>query len=156
MTKTELLNKAARNGEERLLLARVLDKLELARRRLIFEELFTLTCGLALLRTRREQAAGAAFRRAPLAEFEALLPFPLTGAQRRAVEEAGADLRQPTPMNRLLQGDVGSGKTVVAVSAMAARPPSGPPRSCWPSSTPRPWRACWRAPAWWWTCSPGP
>ena len=88
--------------------------LEQARRRLIFEELFTLTCGLALLRTRREQAAGAAFRRAPLAEFEALLPFPLTGAQRRVMEEVAADTASGAPMNRLVQGDVGSGKTMVA------------------------------------------
>ena len=88
--------------------------LEQARRRLIFEELFTLTCGLALLRTRREQAAGAVFRRAPLAEFEALLPFPLTGAQRRVMEEVAADTASGAPMNRLVQGDVGSGKTMVA------------------------------------------
>src|SRR5207253_4750290 len=50
--------------------------------------------------------------------FHRALPFPLTGAQRRAIGEIGADLAGPRPMHRLLQGDVGSGKTVVAVSAL--------------------------------------
>ena len=52
--------------------------------------------------------------------FVAALPFPLTGAQRRVIDEVNADLAKPVPMHRLLQGDVGSGKTVVAVAAMLA------------------------------------
>ena len=88
--------------------------LALARRRLIFEELFTLTCGLALLRTRRDGADGPAFSAPPTEEFLSLLPFALTGAQRRAMEEMAADMAAGPPMNRLVQGDVGSGKTLVA------------------------------------------
>ena len=87
-----------------------------ARRRLMFEELFCLNLGLTRIRGRRQGQQAAPFPRQDLGAFTARLPFPLTGAQRRAVEEAGADLRQPTPMNRLLQGDVGSGKTVVAAA----------------------------------------
>ena len=85
-----------------------------ARRRLIFEELFCLTCGMALLRTRREKAAGLPFRLCPEEEFLKLLPFALTGAQRRVMGEIAADLTSGVPMNRLVQGDVGSGKTMLA------------------------------------------
>ena len=60
------------------------EALELARRRLIFEELFLLSCGMALLRTRRDGAAGSGFASPGMEEFLALLPFSLTGAQRRA------------------------------------------------------------------------
>ena len=90
------------------------EALELARRRLIFEELFYLTCGMALLRTRRDEAAGVPFAIPPVEEFLALLPFPLTGAQRRVMDEIAADVSAGPPMNRLVQGDVGSGKTRVA------------------------------------------
>ena len=90
------------------------EALELARRRLIFEELFYLTCGMALLRTRRDEAAGVPFAIPPVEEFLALLPFPLTGAQRRVMDEIAADVSAGAPMNRLVQGDVGSGKTMVA------------------------------------------
>ena len=90
------------------------EALELARRRLIFEELFYLTCGMALLRTRRDEAAGVPFAIPPVEEFLALLPFPLTGAQRRVMDEIVADVSAGPPMNRLVQGDVGSGKTMVA------------------------------------------
>ena len=89
------------------------DALNLARRRMIFEELFTLTCGMALLKDRRSRGTGRVIR-GELAEFETLLPFALTGAQRRAMEEIAADLRSGRVMNRLVQGDVGSGKTAVA------------------------------------------
>ena len=85
-----------------------------ARRRLIFEELFYLTCGMALLRTRRDRAAGLPFRSFPEEEFLGLLPFSLTGAQRRVMGEMAADLTSGVPMNRLVQGDVGSGKTMLA------------------------------------------
>ena len=90
------------------------EALELARRRLIFEELFYLTCGMALLRTRRDEAAGVPFAIPPVEEFLALLPFPLTGAQRRVMDEIAADVSAGPPMNRLVQVDVGSGKTMVA------------------------------------------
>ena len=90
------------------------EALELARRRLIFEELFCLTCGMTLLRTRRDEAAGVPFAIPPVEEFLALLPFPLTGAQRRVMDEIAADVSAGPPMNRLVQGDVGSGKTMVA------------------------------------------
>ena len=88
--------------------------LELARRRLIFEELFSLTCGMALLRHRRDRAAGRTFRIPAVENFLSLLPFDLTGAQRRVMEEMAADLSSGVPMNRLVQGDVGSGKTMLA------------------------------------------
>ena len=90
------------------------DALAVARRRLIFEELFYLTCGMALLRTRRDKAAGLPFERFPEEDFLNLLPFSLTGAQRRVIGEMTADLTSGGPMNRLVQGDVGSGKTMLA------------------------------------------
>ncbi len=89
------------------------EALELARRRLIFEELFTLTCGMALLKDRRSRGSGRIMA-GGVAEFETLLPFAPTGAQRRAMEEMAADLASGRVMNRLVQGDVGSGKTAVA------------------------------------------
>ena len=92
------------------------EALEAARRRFAFEELFYLSLGLALLRERRSRGAGPSFPEADPAGFYGLLPFSLTAAQRRAAEEAAADLRSPRPMNRLVQGDVGSGKTAVAAA----------------------------------------
>lgn len=94
-----------------------------ARRRLAFEELLVLR--LAVLRQRAALAAtprGLTYRSPTglLARFLASLPYALTGAQRRVIEEITCDLRRPTPMNRLLQGDVGSGKTVVAAAALVA------------------------------------
>ena len=90
------------------------DALNAARRRFAFEELFYLSLGLALLRERRSRGQGPAFGETDLEDFYKLLPFALTGAQRRALEEAAADLALARPMNRLVQGDVGSGKTAVA------------------------------------------
>ena len=90
------------------------DALNAARRRFAFEELFYLSLGLALLRERRSRGQGPAFGETALEDFYKLLPFALTGAQRRALEEAAADLAVARPMNRLVQGDVGSGKTAVA------------------------------------------
>jgi ATP-dependent DNA helicase RecG len=91
-----------------------------ARQRLAFEELLVLQLGVLL---RRQQGRAAAkpqrYRAGGLADrFLASLPFPLTGAQRRAIGEIAADLGHAQPMSRLLQGDVGSGKTVVAVVAL--------------------------------------
>ncbi len=93
------------------------EALALARRRVVFEELFTLSCGMAFLRSRRGDVAGQPFPRADMGEFFALLPFAPTNAQRRAMEELAADLTGERPMNRLIQGDVGSGKTAVAAYA---------------------------------------
>ena len=90
------------------------DALNAARRRFAFEELFYLSLGLALLRERRSRGQGPAFGETDLEDFYKLLPFALTGAQRRALEEAAAALAVARPMNRLVQGDVGSGKTAVA------------------------------------------
>ena len=93
------------------------EALAVARRRLVFEELFTLSCGMAFLRSRRSGAAGQVFPRREVEEFLPLLPFAPTGAQRRAMGELLTDLTGGKPMNRLIQGDVGSGKTAVAAYA---------------------------------------
>ena len=97
------------------------DEVELsaARRRLVFEELFLLAIGLKGLRRRRDGLRCPPFADTDLTDFYAALPFSLTGAQRRAIGEILADLASGRPMNRLVQGDVGSGKTMVAAAAMA-------------------------------------
>ncbi len=94
------------------------EALDIARRRLVFEELFLLSCGLQLLRRRRQDVAGPVCRAVDMAPFYENLPFTLTGAQRRAVEDAVRDMTAPRPMNRLCQGDVGSGKTMVAAACV--------------------------------------
>ncbi len=93
------------------------EALAVARRRLVFEELFTLSLGMSFLRARRAGAEGPAFPKKITEEFVGLLPFVPTAAQRRAMEELKKDLTSGRPMNRLVQGDVGSGKTVVAAYA---------------------------------------
>ena len=99
-----------------------------ARNRLAFDELFLLQIGL-LLRRRTYAASGYAVPIRPGRKFQALmgpgLPFVPTGAQRRAVAEILGDMNSKTPMNRLLQGDVGSGKTFVASAAILAAADSG-------------------------------
>ena len=90
--------------------------LSLARHRLIFEELLTLNLAMARLRTGVRAASGAPMRPAPLEPFFSAMPFPPTGAQRRVIDECVADLCARTPMNRLVQGDVGCGKTLVAAA----------------------------------------
>ena len=89
-----------------------------ARRRLAFEELFLLALGLKLLRSRRTFVAGKQCQKVDLTPFFAALPFSLTAAQRRAVDDIARDLSLERPMNRLCQGDVGSGKTMVAAAAI--------------------------------------
>ena len=91
-----------------------------ARRRLIFEELLVLQLGMGLLKNRGSASTGAPMRRADPAPFWASLPFVPTGAQRRAVDQILEDMAGPRSMNRLLQGDVGSGKTLVAAAALWA------------------------------------
>ena len=92
--------------------------LDLARKRLTFEELFYLAVGLSFLKRRRaDLGPGCAIPASPLSAFLSLLPFSPTQAQRRVMEEVASDLASGRPMNRLVQGDVGSGKTVVAAYA---------------------------------------
>ena len=94
------------------------EALDIARRRLAFEELFLFTIGLKNLRQRREQMAAAPCHPVDMEPFYAGLPFTLTEAQRRCVEEALGDMTSGRPMNRLCQGDVGSGKTMVAAACV--------------------------------------
>lgn len=92
------------------------DYLEEARRRLIFEELLILQLGLEKMRSKTQKNAGAIIERDFSEEYFSHLPFSPTGAQRRAVKEAMRDMMSGRQMNRLLQGDVGSGKTAVAAA----------------------------------------
>ena len=92
------------------------EALALARRRLAFEELFFFTIGLQRLRRRREVVHVEPFAPVDMDGFYQALPFSLTGAQRRCVDEALSDMVSGVPMNRLCQGDVGSGKTMVAAA----------------------------------------
>lgn len=99
------------------------DQLKIARRRLVFEEFFYLQLFLALKKRRQETPQGIAFAIPPewVQEFESKLPFQLTAAQKRVMGEMASDMREQKTMHRLLQGDVGSGKTVVAAfGALAA------------------------------------
>ena len=99
--------------------------LAIARRRLAFEELFLLAIGMQVLSRRREELSCVPLRDLDLTAFYGSLPFSLTGAQQRAVDEILADLASGRPMNRLVQGDVGSGKTMVAAAAMVCAACSG-------------------------------
>lgn len=90
--------------------------LELARRRLIFEELFILACALGKMRGERTRDAGIRMHPTELDRFFSTLPFSPTGAQRRAVMQSIGDMNSGNVMNRLVQGDVGSGKTLVAAA----------------------------------------
>ncbi len=92
-----------------------------AHRRLAFDELFFLQLGLALRRQGVKVQPGIAFdaSQARIDKAKGLLPFQLTGAQERVVGQVARDMGRPEPMNRLVQGDVGSGKTAVAVVAAA-------------------------------------
>ena len=94
----------------------VMEDISEARRRMIFEDLFLLCCGLRQLKTHRQQEAGFCFSLDKLQEFFDVLPFQPTNAQRRAIGEIAADCAAGRPMNRLVQGDVGSGKTIVAAA----------------------------------------
>ncbi len=87
--------------------------------RLIFDEFFWLECGLTLKKSKAKAAEGIPFTvsEKARADIKAMLPFKPTGAQRKVVQEIADDMKRPHPMNRLLQGDVGSGKTIVAAQA---------------------------------------
>ena len=90
---------------------------EMAKKRLIFEEFFVFSAGLSLMRAARAEKKAQPYTNLDLKPFLAALPFTLTGAQSRAVAEILEDLSSGAPMNRLVQGDVGSGKTMVAAAA---------------------------------------
>ena len=101
------------------------DNIEIARRRLIFEELLTLQLGLLKLKDKKETVNELKIKSDCTAEFCSLLPFELTGAQKRAIGECISDMMSPRAMNRLIQGDVGSGKTAVAAAVMYSAVKSG-------------------------------
>ena len=97
-----------------------------ARRRLVFEEFFILQVGIGMAKDQRKKGIANKFDDVKcIAEFAQNLPFELTVAQKRVINEICSDLKQETPMNRLVQGDVGSGKTVVAAAIMYAAVKSG-------------------------------
>jgi ATP-dependent DNA helicase RecG len=95
--------------------------------RMIFEEFFWLECGLALKSAKARKQTGIAFELSAKArdQIKRMLPFKPTGAQKRVLGEIARDMAEPHPMNRLLQGDVGSGKTVVAAQAAVIAIESG-------------------------------
>lgn len=95
-----------------------IERLDKAKRRLAFDELFLFSLKMAALKHRREAMEGLPMTQTVRWEdFYENLPFPLTGAQRRTIAEIEKDLSKGTPMNRMVQGDVGSGKTIVAAAA---------------------------------------
>ncbi|WP_330203644.1 ATP-dependent DNA helicase RecG [Cyanobacterium sp. Dongsha4] len=104
------------------------DQLSHARRRLIFDEFFYLQLGF-LQRRQEQKQSRLAVSFTPngrlIEEFNKILPFSLTNAQQRVIEEIIQDLQSPSPMNRLVQGDVGAGKTIVAVFAILTALQSG-------------------------------
>ena len=96
-----------------------------AQKRLVFEELFVLRTGLALLKSREGKKAGYVIKQGFLSDFKKLLPFSMTSAQERVIKECMRDMFSGYPMNRLVQGDVGSGKTVIAAALMYAASKNG-------------------------------
>ncbi len=101
-------------------LHRPLDKndLEEARRRLVYQEFFDFSLGMALMRRKTAAPTAPVCRVASLDPLLSLLPYRLTGAQERVIAEVRADLASPTPMSRMIVGDVGSGKTICAAAAI--------------------------------------
>jgi ATP-dependent DNA helicase RecG len=96
-----------------------------ARERLVFEELFVLACALGSMKVRRKNESAYVMKPVDMTEFYKSLPFELTGAQKSAIEQAVSDMCSGRAMNRLVQGDVGSGKTVVAAACIWAAFRSG-------------------------------
>ncbi len=92
------------------------EALKEAKRRLVFEELFMLQAGLLLVKNVNRGKTPCVMEKDFSAEFEALLPFAMTNAQKRCIKDAVSDMSASRPMNRLIQGDVGSGKTAIAMS----------------------------------------
>ena len=112
LSKAEAVRAIHRPGSE--------EEAHAARRRLIYEELLVLQLGIGRMKNRGAAATGAPMQQADPEPFWQSLPFSPTGAQRRAVDQILADMAGNTSMNRLLQGDVGSGKTLVAAAAIWA------------------------------------
>ncbi len=102
-----------------------LEALDAARRRLVFEEFFRFSAALCLVRAHRTVRHVEAYAETGLTDFYAALPFRLTGAQERAIGEILHDLTSGVPMSRLVQGDVGSGKTMVAAAAACCAAKNG-------------------------------
>lgn len=94
--------------------------LELAKRRLIFEEFFTLALSLAAVRSKHHASTSYRCENVDLSPFYSSLPFSPTSAQKRAIDQLCGDMAASLPMNRLVQGDVGSGKTLVAAAGIYA------------------------------------
>lgn len=94
------------------------ETLEKAKKRLVFEELLVLQLGLSVLGRKKRRETGIPMKRVDIKDFFSSLPFQPTGAQKNAIKECLSDMMKKTPMNRLLQGDVGSGKTLVAAAVM--------------------------------------
>lgn len=89
-----------------------------AKKRMVFEEFFVFSAGLSLMRAARAEKKTKPFENLTMTPFYEALPFALTGAQNRAIQEILYDFGKGAPMNRLVQGDVGSGKTMVAAAAI--------------------------------------
>ncbi len=100
------------------------NEIKAARRRLIYEELLTLQLGI-LSNSKKDIAKTSFCLEDKTEDFIKFLPFPLTGAQARAIKECALDMKKHSPMKRLLQGDVGSGKTAVAAALMASTVKNG-------------------------------
>lgn len=101
------------------------ESLKAAKQHLVFEELFILQTGLMLLKNKRRTVANVVIKKDYTDEFFGLLPFSPTSAQKRVIKEAIADMASGRVMNRLIQGDVGSGKTAVAAALMYVTAKSG-------------------------------
>ena len=96
------------------------EALQAAQRRFVFDEFFGLQLVLAVRKRQADKIVGTIFAEtsAPIAELTSALPYPLTGAQARVITEVAADMASAKSMNRLVQGDVGAGKTVIAMAAL--------------------------------------
>ncbi|PWM43856.1 MAG: ATP-dependent DNA helicase RecG [Clostridiales bacterium] len=95
------------------------EMLSRARERLVFEEFFEFSVGIGALKRRAVKTKGIALStQSDLNKFFNILPYELTGAQKRVIQECLSDMKKPVPMSRIVQGDVGSGKTVVAAALM--------------------------------------
>ena len=91
--------------------------LELAKSRLVFDELLTLALGMLMMKSRSRERAGCTMRAESIEDYYEALPFELTEGQKNAINDCISDMQKNYPMNRLIQGDVGSGKTAVAAGA---------------------------------------
>ncbi len=94
------------------------EALEIAKKRLVFEEFFILQAALRKMKSGTKKVSGPAFKNNDITEFLSTLPFTLTNAQKKVTKDIIYDLSSGTVMNRLVQGDVGSGKTVIAAISM--------------------------------------